>query len=42
MKTNIDNLRTVSIVVGTCTSDGKMVKAQKEKLQCCTTGLKLQ
>ena len=32
MKTNIDNLRTVSIVVGKCTSDGKMVKGTEREV----------
>lgn len=32
MKTNIDNLRTVSLVVGKCTSDGKMVKGTEREV----------
>ena len=32
MKTNIDNLRTVSIIVGKCTSDGKMVKGTEREV----------
>lgn len=32
MKTNIDNLRTVSIVVGKCTSDGKIVKGTEREV----------
>ena len=32
MKTNIDNLRTVSVVVGKCASDGKMVKGTEREV----------
>lgn len=32
MKTNIDNLRTVSLIVGKCSSDGKMVKGTEREV----------
>lgn len=32
MKTNIDNLRTVSVVVGKCTSNGEMVKGTEREV----------
>lgn len=32
MKTNIDNLRTVSVVVGKCTSNGEMVRGTEREV----------